>query len=61
MVWAMSAVSDLGLAAAQVPELDDAVADLFDLDVRMHDSAQDELGACSADCTNDGCTAATKC
>jgi hypothetical protein len=57
----MSAVSGPGPAAAQVQELDDAVADLFDLDVRVEPGAEELPDGCSADCTNDGCTAATKC
>ena len=57
----MSVVLGAGPAAAHAPELDGAVADLFDLDVRVEDPEEEDPPACSGDCTNDGCTAATKC
>jgi hypothetical protein len=42
-------------------ELDPVLADLFDLDVRVGPAEEDLANGCSADCTNDGCTADTKC
>jgi hypothetical protein len=60
MLTGMNDASDPAIAAL-LPELDEALADLFDLDVRVGPAAEDLQKACSADCTNDGCTSATKC
>jgi hypothetical protein len=61
MLTGMSVVPGAGIDTARMPEFDDAVADLFDLDVRLDEPDRDPPTTCSADCTNDGCTAATKC
>jgi hypothetical protein len=60
MLAGMDDASDIGPTAV-LSELDKAMADLFDLDVRVGPAAEDLANECSADCTNDGCTAATKC
>jgi len=42
-------------------ELDTIMADVFSLDVRVEPSAEKMPPTCSANCTNDGCSAATTC
>lgn len=48
-------------AATPVAALDDAIADLFALDLQIAVTAEQPLGRCSAECTNDGCTRPSKC
>jgi len=42
-------------------ELDEILADVFSLDVRVEPSAENMPQTCSANCTNDGCTGPTTC
>jgi hypothetical protein len=60
MLTAMNDTSDASPTAVS-SELDEAMADLFDLDVRVGHAAEDPRQGCSVDCTDDGCTSATKC
>jgi hypothetical protein len=46
--------------AAPLSELDAAIADLFDLDMRFGPVAEDLPAQCSADCTSDGCSRPTR-
>jgi hypothetical protein len=41
-------------------DLDQATADLFDLDMRVGPAAGDLPSLCSADCTSDGCSRPTR-
>jgi hypothetical protein len=42
-------------------ELDEATANLFDLDLRVEPGEQDLPSTCSGNCTNNGCTGVTTC
>lgn len=47
--------------AVTLADFDQTTANLFDPDLRLEPDLRDIPQGCSAQCTNDGCTAASTC